>query len=327
MEIGKVSESILKRAVFKQIGQRRDEVLVRPGVGEDCSVIELADDEVVVFSTDPITGTTKNMGTLAVHVTANDIATSGAELIGILLTILLPSNTYESELARLMEEIETTSIELGIEVLGGHTEVTDVINQPLISITGVGKIKKHKMVKTAGIKPNQEIVMTKWAGLEGTSIIANEREKELLGRFTKDFVERAKDLISNISIIKEAKIATEMGGVSSMHDITEGGVYGALWEMGEASSVGLEVDISKIPIKQETIEICEFYNLNPYKLISSGSMLIASDRGNALVAKLKENGINAVVIGSATTGNDKIAINGEYKSFLSPPKSDELYKL
>src|SRR5690554_3788783 len=141
MEIGKVSESILKRAVFKQIGKRRDEVLVRPGVGEDCSVIELADDEVVVLSTDPITGTTKNMGTLVVHVTANDIATSGAELIGVLLTILLPPSTYESELAKLVEEIETTSIELGIEVLGGHTEVTDVVNQPLISVTGVGKIK------------------------------------------------------------------------------------------------------------------------------------------------------------------------------------------
>lgn len=326
MEIGKVSESILKRAVFKQIGQRRDEVLVRPGVGEDCSVIELADDEVVVLSTDPITGTTKNMGTLAVHVTANDIATSGAELIGVLLTILLPPSTYESELAKLIEEIETTSIELGIEVLGGHTEVTDVVNQPLISVTGVGKIKKKKMVKTAGIKPNQEIVMTKWAGLEGTSIIANEREEELLGRFTKDFVERAKGLISNISIIKEARIATEMG-VSSMHDITEGGVYGALWEIGEASSVGIEVDISKIPIRQETIEICEFFDLNPYELISSGSMLIVLDRGNALVAKLKENGISAAVIGRTTTGNDKIATNGEYKRYLSPPKSDELYKL
>ncbi len=326
MEIGKVSESILKRAVFRQIGQRRDEVLVRPGVGEDCSIIELADDEVVVLSTDPITGTTKNMGTLAVHVTANDIATSGAELIGVLLTILLPPNTYESELAKLIEEIEITSSELGIEVLGGHTEVTDVVNQPLISVTGVGKTKKDKMIKTAGTKPNQDIIMTKWAGLEGTSIIANEREEELLERFAKDFVERAKGLINYISVIEEAKIASDMG-VSSMHDITEGGVYGALWEVAEASSVGIEVDISKIPIKQETIEICEFYNLNPYELISSGSLLIVLDKGNDLVAKLKEKGISAAVIGKTTTGQDKIATNGEYKRFLSPPKSDELYKL
>ena len=100
-----------------------------------------------------------------------------------------------------------------------------------------------------------------------------------------------------------------------MHDITEGGVYGALWEVAEASSVGIEVDISKIPIKQETIEICEFYNLNPYELISSGSLLIVLDKGNDLVAKLKEKGISAAVIGKTTTGQDKIATNGEYKRF------------
>lgn len=170
-----------------------------------------------------------------------------------------------------------------------------------------------------------EIVMTKWAGLEGTSIIANEKEEELSNRFTKDFLKSAKDLIKYISVIKETKIASDMG-VTSMHDLSEGGVYGALWEIAEASSLGIEVDISKIPLKQETIEICEFYNLNPYQLISGGSMLILTDRGNALVKEFEDKGIKAAVIGNVTKGNNKVVKNGGYKRYLSPPKRDDLYK-
>lgn len=326
MEIGKVSESILKRSVLKQIAGRRKEVLVRPGIGEDCSVIQLEEDEVVVLSTDPITGTSKNMGTLAVHITANDIATNGAEVIGILLTILLPPDSYESELKILIQEIEQVCKELNIENLGGHTEITSAVNQPIISVTGVGKVKKSQLIKTAGIRPNQQIVMTKWAGLEGTSIIAHEKEKDLLERFTQDFVNRAKQLIEYISVLKEAKIAATMGA-TSMHDITEGGVFGALWELGVASSVGIEVDINKIPIKQETIELCELYHINPYKLISSGSMLIVIDDGDELVKELKKSGISARVIGKVTKGKDRIVVNGEDRKYLIPPKSDELYKI
>lgn len=326
MEIGKVSESILKRSVLKQIAGRRKEVLVRPGIGEDCSVIQLEEDEVVVLSTDPITGTSKNIGTLAVHITANDIATNGAELIGILLTILLPPGSYESDLKILIKEIEEVCNQLNIENLGGHTEITSAVNQPVISVTGVGKVKKDQLIKTAGIRPSQQIVMTKWAGLEGTSIIAHEKEKDLLERFTQDFVDRAKESIEYISVIKEAKIAASMGA-TSMHDITEGGVFGALWELGVASSVGIEVDINKIPIKQETIEICELYHINPYKLISSGSMLIVIDHGDELVKELENGGISASVIGKVTKGKDRIIINGDDRKYLVPPKSDELYKL
>lgn len=326
MEIGKISESILKRTILRQIGHRRKEVIVGPGVGEDCSVIEFGNDEVAVISTDPITGSSKNIGTLAVHITANDLSSNGADIIGIMLTILLPEGSREQDLKVLMEEVETVCNTLNIDILGGHTEVTSAVNQPIISVTGVGKAKKERIIRTAGIKPGQEIVMTKWAGLEGTSIIAHENEERLLSRFTKSFIENAKNLIEYISVVEESKVSVNMGAVS-MHDITEGGVFGALWEMGEASSVGIEVDINKIPIKQETIEICEFYNLNPYQLISSGAMLIVIDKGSPLVKELEKKGIAAAVIGKVTKGNAKVVINGEERRFLVPPKSDELYKV
>lgn len=326
MEIGKVSESILKRSILKQIKHRRKEVLVGPGVGEDCSVVELEPNEVFVISTDPITGTKEDIGKLAVHITANDISSSGAEIIGVMLTIILPEGTKESELKEIMKEIESVCSSLNIEIMGGHTEITAAVNQPIITVTGVGKMPKDAMIKTAGVKPGQEIVMSKWAGIEGTAIIAKAKEKELLTKYTTDFINGAKDFIEYISVVAESKVARRLG-VTSMHDVTEGGIYGALWELGAASNVGIEVDLKKIPIKQETVEICEFYDLNPYQLISSGVMLMVTDRANALVDELKKVGIHAAVIGRITDSNERIVVNEDEKRFLAPPKSDELYKV
>lgn len=326
MQIGKIPETILKRSVLKQIRHRREEVLVGPAVGEDCSIISLNDDEVIVLSTDPITGTVQDIGTLAVHITANDIASSGADVIGIMLTILLPEDTKEAELKDMMRDIDKICDMLQIEVLGGHTEVTKAVNQPIVTVTGIGKMKKANMIKTSGAKPGQEIVMTKWAGLEGTAIIAKAKEQELLTKYSASFINEAKKMIDHISVVPEARIAMRLG-VSSMHDVTEGGIFGALWEIGAASKVGLEVDLQKIILKQETVEICEFFDLNPYMLISSGCMLIVCDNANLLVDRLKEEGITAAVIGRITEGNDRIVINKDEHRYLEPPKTDELYKV
>lgn len=326
MKIGKIPETILKRSVLKQIGHRREEVLVGPAVGEDCCIIDLNGDEIIVMSTDPITGTVQDIGILAVHITANDIASSGADVIGIMLSILLPEDTCETELRALMNDVEKVCKQLHIEVIGGHTEVTKAVNQPILTATGIGKMKKKDMIKTSGAMPGQEIVMTKWAGLEGTAILAKAKEQELLTRYPAGFIDGAKKMLDFISVIPEAKIAREVG-VSSMHDVTEGGIFGALWEIGVASKVGMEVDLQKIQLRQETVEICEFFDLNPYMLISGGCMLIVTDHGNLLVERLKEEGITAAVIGRINEGNDRIIYSGEERRYLEPPKADELYKV
>ena len=326
MNLGKIPETVLKRSVLNQIKHRRDEVLVGPAIGEDCSVLEVAEDEVIVISSDPITGAVQDIGTLAVHITANDIASNGAEVIGIMLTILLPEGSVEAELRAMMQDIEVVCKKLNIEVIGGHTEITKAVHQPIVTVTGIGKMKRSEMIKTAGAKPGQEIVMTKWAGLEGTAIIANAKEEELRARYSASFLDGAKKMIDYISVVPEAMVARAIG-VTSMHDVTEGGIFGALWEIGAASKVGLEVDLKKILLKQETVEICEFYDLNPYLLISSGCMLIITDKANQLVEGLKAEGITAAVIGRITEGNDRVIINEEERRYLEPPKSDELYKV
>lgn len=325
MEIGKVPENVLKRSILKQIKTKRPEVLVGAGVGEDCAIIGLQPDEVMVLSTDPITGTTKEMGRWAVMISANDIASSGAEVIGVLVCALLPPRIREIKIRELMQEIETCCQELNIQVVGGHTEVTDAVNRPVLSITGIGKVKKDRMLPTKGAKPGQDIVITKWAALEGTAILAKEKEEELLQKFPAFLIEEAKGYSQYLSIIKEAAIAGK-SNVSAMHDITEGGVFGALWEMAESAGVGLTIDLKKIPIKQATVEICNYFDVNPYEMMSSGSLMLATDNGYDLVRVLEEAGIHAAVIGKVTEGNDRVVTNGEETRFLEPPKTDQLYK-
>lgn len=326
MEIGKVPENILKRSVFKQIHHHRREILVHPNVGEDCCALAVDGDYALVFSTDPITGTDKDIGRLAVHINANDIASSGAEPIGILVSIILSPDASENDLKQIMRDIEETCSELDIEIMGGHTEVSDVVKRTVINVTCVGKVRKDKFIPTGGLSVGDEIVMTKWAGVEGTSIIADKKSNILLKTLPEELIETAASYKKYLSVVPEAFIAAE-AGVHAMHDVTEGGIFGALWEIGEASGVGITADLRKIPIKQETVEICEVFGINPYMLISSGSMLIGCLHGNELVEKLAKKGISAAVIGRATESNDRVVINGEETRYLGPAVSDELYKI
>lgn len=326
MEIGKVPENILKRSVLKQIRHRRPEVLLGPGIGEDCSAVEVEEDEILVFSVDPITAADRGMGHFAVHITVNDLASSGAEPVGIMLSILLPPKKREKYLRELMEEIEKACHELHIEIMGGHTEVTEAVNQPIVTVTGVGRIKKGSLVTTAGLRPGDELVMTKWAGLEGTAILAAEKRGRLLEKLPAELIDVAESFIRYLSVVPEAQVAAGMGA-SAMHDVTEGGIFGALWEMGAAADVGIRADLSKIPIRQETVEICEFFGVNPYCMMSSGSLLIGCANGNLLVEALERAGIPAAVIGRATDTSDRVVINGEETRFLEPAGCDELYKI
>ena len=326
MKVGKVPEAVLKRSVLKQIRTNRPEVLLGASVGEDCAAVALQEDEMFVLSTDPITGTAKDIGNLAIQITLNDLASAGAEPIGVMLTFLLPEKLSEAKLRGMMEQAEAAAHAANVQIMGGHTEVTRVVNQPVISVVGVGKAKKGRLISTAGARPGMDVIVTKWVGLEGTSIIAKEKEEELLKRYPQALVDTAKGFDAYLSVLPEAAVAVE-SGVSAMHDVTEGGIFGALWEMAESAGVGLEIDLKKIPIRQETVEVCEFFDINPYELISSGSMLMAASDGNGLVRALEAANIPAVCVGKVTEGNDRVLLSGEERRFLEPPKTDELYKV
>lgn len=326
MKTGKVSETVLKRTVFKQLTVKRPEILTGPRIGDDCSIGQFDKDELFSLSCDPITGAVQDIGALAVHITANDIAASGAEPVGLMLTILLPADASEDDLKNIIKDVNETCKALNITVMGGHTEVTPVVNQPVVCVTGIGKMKKDKYLNRKKAKAGQDIIMTKWAGLEGTAIIATEKEAELKAHYNPEFIDKAKALKQYMSVVLESKIAHEHG-IVLMHDATEGGIFGALWELAANARKGVEIVLENIPIKQETVEICEYYDLNPYKLISSGSMLIIADDGPSLIQKLNENGVFATIIGKVVEGNDRIVIQEDTRRSLEPAKTDELYKV
>lgn len=225
MEIGKIPPEILNRIVLNPINHfalKRNDVFLRPKTGEDCSAV-LFGEELCILSADPITGAEQDIGYIAVHINCNDIASSGAEPIGILLTILLPEGSSEVVLSDIMEGAYEAAKETGIEILGGHTEVTNAVNKALVSAAVIGRTDKNHFISTGGAKVGQDVIMTKCAGLEGTVILAKEYETILYKKIDKHLLQKAKSMRGFLSVIKESKIAKSMGA-TAMHDVTEGGI-------------------------------------------------------------------------------------------------------
>lgn len=327
MKTGKLPENVLKRAVFRQLDLKREDVISRMGVGVDSAVLKAEPDEAVIFSSDPVIWQDDSCdGKRTVFSVCNDLACTGARPVGLLLTALLPVDIQEIQIRTMVKKIAEVCEPMGIQILGGHTEITPAVNRPVISVTGVGKAKEQNLISSGGAKAGDDILVTKWIGLEGTFRIARRKEDELAVRYPLYMIREAASYDRYLSVLPEAEIAVE-AGVHSMHDISEGGIFGALWELAESSGTGLEIYLKKIPIRQETVEICNFYGLNPYQLVSGGSMLMAAADGNGLVHRLEQAGIPAVIIGRATEGNDRVILNGEEKRFLDLPQADEIHKI
>jgi hydrogenase expression/formation protein HypE len=325
MEIGKVPNSVLQKIILDKIKYNRTDVLIRPKIGEDCCAIDFGENA-CVMSTDPITGAVNEIGKLAVHIGCNDIASCGVEPLGILVTILAPKGTTEQDLDMVMSDICQTSELLNVEILGGHTEITNAVTRFVIITTTVGKVPSNALVKTSGAQPGDRIILTKSAGIEGTAIIAHDKDEELHKNLEVETIETAKSFINSISVVKEGIIAGKFG-VSSMHDVTEGGVLGAVWEVAEASVVGAKIYKDLIPIEEETKIICNYFDIDPLKLISSGCMLITCKDGDKLVKEMLEKGIKATVIGMITKETERIIKSGNGFEEIHQPDSDELYKV
>lgn len=324
MKIGKVSESVLKRSILKQIKTKRDEIINGAGVGEDCAILSFKDNELYVTSMDPVAIGIGRDVRHAIIETANDLAAGGAEPIGMMITALLPESMEEAELKKMMGEVESACAEINVQLMGGHTEVSPAVNRPVLIVAGTGKAENKASGITAKAAAGQDIVITKWIGMQGTAILAKERTEELKERYPSHLIEAAKELENAMSVLPEAAAAVRFGACA-MHDASEGGIFGALWELAERAGVGLEVDLKKLPVKQETIEVCEFFQINPYELISGGCLVITAENGFDLVRELEKEHIPAVVVGKITNHNDRVVVNEEERRFLERPKTDEIH--
>ncbi|MCL2493186.1 MAG: AIR synthase family protein [Clostridiales bacterium] len=328
MKKGKLENDLLTQLLVGRTGAARDEVLQGAGIGKDCAVLDFGS-EICVLSTDPITAAPEILGTLAVHVACNDIAAHGVHPLAILLTILLPEQTEEAELREILRQANAAAKELDVQIAGGHTEITDAVTRPLLSTTAIGRAAKSRNGVTGDIRPGDRLFVTKTLALEGTCILAERREKELGNVLTDAELARAKAMISQISVVREGILAGEIG-VSAMHDITEGGILGAVWETCLRGGVGAEIEMRALPFDDITLTACAYFGLDPMRLISSGSMLIVcpAEKTAALEKAMAEAGVPLYGIGAVTEISAGIILRDRKGGPLSidPPGPDEIYK-
>jgi len=324
--LGKVPPRVLKQIVFRSLGAPSTRVLVGPGIGVDNTVISLNGVRIIV-SSDPVTGARENLGRIGVDVSTNDVALSGARPEFLLISLILPPGTREEDIRRIMSQASLEARRLGVSIVGGHTEYAEIVRNPVFVGTAIGWTKRRKIITSGGAKPGDDIVIVGEAGVEGTSILASDLRKKLEEKGVPPAVlKKAGKLVKSISVVKQALIAADY--VSAMHDPTEGGVLGGIYEICEASGTGCLVNLSSIPVREETKIICEKLGLDPLKLISSGTLLATVSRNNTrkLVERLSEKGFRATVVGRVTKSRRRIGLLGREEISMDEPPQDELWK-
>lgn len=302
-------------------------VIVGPGVGVDAAVIDMGD-RYLVAKTDPITFATDEIGWYAVHVNANDVACCGATPRWFLATLLLPEAGTTSELAeRIFEQIADACRQLGVSLCGGHTEITHGLDRPIVVGQMLGEAAHGRCITAKGAQVGDIVLLTKGIAVEGTAIIAREKREELLELISRDDLQRCVDFlhVPGISVVKDARLALETGGVHALHDPTEGGIATALWELAKASHVGLVVEEERLPILPECTTLCQHFGLNPLGLIGSGALLIVAARnaGEAIVERLATNGIAAQCIGEVVPFEEGCSMRSTDGALQSLPTFDQ----
>ncbi|MFX1279785.1 MAG: AIR synthase related protein [Promethearchaeota archaeon] len=332
--LGKLKHDFLANLLSNlEINDKR--VILGSKIGEDAAIIDIPGKNYLVAKTDPITFATDQIGYYVVHVNVNDVVCAGAIPKWFQATILLSQKTTtESLIEKIFKDIHDTCKSMGITVIGGHTEITPKIDNPLVIGSLLGEVPKEKLVLTSGAEPGDALILTKGIFIEGTSIIGREKEKELMEKgFTKEFIEICKNYLYDpgIGVFREATLANKEFNIKSFHDPTEGGLATGLAEMSIASNTGLIVDRSKIKILNEPLELSKIYGLDPLGTISSGSLLIAinDNFSDDLIDLLRKNNINAEKIGFFVKRKEGLRIK-ETDGKLNPlfySETDEITKI
>ncbi|MDO4869526.1 MAG: AIR synthase family protein [Bacillota bacterium] len=346
LDTGKLDSELLKKIIFGKIKYKNDDVKVRPGIGEDCAVMDFGDFD-CVMSTDPISSAVNDIGRLAIHITCNDIASNGVQPLGIMLAVMLPEGTTDADVEHIMTQAAETAAEVKVEIIGGHTEITPAVKQPVIVSTAIGKITAGGSQSGNDMQPGDYIIMTKTAGLEGCGIAATDHEEELRTAkapdgtplFDDDEIRKAQGFLDQVSVVREGVAAGNIG-THGMHDITEGGILGAVWEMCQISGTGCEVWEDAVPAEPEARKICDYFGVNILRLISSGSMVIIApaDVKNEMIKAINDAGVNAAVIGVIKEADQGIRMitktktcgaegEGRISVAVDPPYADEIYKI
>jgi hydrogenase expression/formation protein HypE len=312
LAVGKLPPQLLERLLGK-VAPTDPRVVMGPRLGEDAAVLDMGD-RYLVATADPITFATDEAGWYALHVNANDIAVRGARPTWFLATVLLPEGAAtEATVERLFADLGEACAELGVALIGGHTEVTAGLPRAIVSGCMLGEVEKDRLVTTGGARPGDTLLLTKGVPLEGAAIVARERAAEAGRRgVAANVVKRAQEFLRRpgISVVPEARAACGAARVHAMHDPTEGGVATACWELAQAADVGLRVDRERVPVLREGRVLCEAFGLDPLGTIASGSLLLAvdPDDAEAVIMACRGAGVDCAAIGRVTDASQGVSL-------------------
>jgi hydrogenase expression/formation protein HypE len=314
-------------SLLKHLPKHAPRLIIGPQIGEDAAVIDQGDRYLVV-ATDPITFATDHIGRYAVHVNANDVAVLGARPLWFFVVMLLPENSTTAELAEtIMADVATACEELGVTLCGGHTEITQGLDRPILVGQMLGEVTPTRLVQKTRIAIGDLLLLTRGVAIEGTAILAREMF-ELRRRIDADLRARAARFLIDpgISVVTAALAAANVGEVvHAMHDPTEGGLATGLFELVALAGLGLRVIREHIPVFPETDVICSALALDPLKLLASGALLVAvaPDGVNAVLTAIEAAGVPVTAIGEVRPASEGITIvtNGVAESLI-PPERD-----
>lgn len=311
-KIGKINPEVFEKFLLKRLGHKDDSVIVPPMTGVDAGVIDIGNDRVLIIAEDPIftiPGLPLEMfGWYTVHIGASDVAVMGVKPQYMTYTLLMPPEMPERDFKVIVDSIHQAAKDLEIAIVGGHTGYYPGFVTPTIGgITVIALAEKGKYVTPAGARPGDEVLLTKGPAIETAAILSVVREKELQSKYPQSLIDKAKDLDKQMTVVRDALAAMEAGGVTAMHDATEGGVIGGLFEVANASGVGMEIDESRFIYPDEVKMICEAFAIDPLAAIAEGSLLITvrPEYSDQVIRKLKEVRIPSSVIGEVKDDPNK----------------------
>jgi len=325
--VGKLQPELLAR-ILSRAAIDDPRVIVGPGIGLDCAVVDLGD-RLAVYKSDPITFASDQIGYYLVHVNANDIATTGARPLWLLVTLLLPENGATAELPDvIMTQIYGACRDLGIAVIGGHTEITTGLDRPIAMGTLIGEVARDKLITPRGARTGDRVLLTKGVPIEATTLLAREFPARLRGALTSTEIAAAQNYLfePGIGITRDARTAIKAGRVTAMHDPTEGGIVTALWELAQASGKTLRVDPREIPVPALARRVCEVFAIDPLCALASGSLLLTAPPADAaaICRTLAHEGIACADIGVVADGPDVVERKtpAGYKAWPRPAVDD-----
>lgn len=323
MRIGKISENTLKRSVLKNTYTTGNRLVHGASLRDNCAVFSYGEEFALASTHQVLLTNPEESLRFSIIRGVNNIYAQGGKPEAVQLALLLPENMEEPELSDLMKAAAKTAKELEISVSGGSTKTDKRIKESVISVTVIGSRKEKDLPE---VKAGWDILLTRPIALSGTAILAKEKEEELKKRYPSRYIEEAKVFDRDLILLPEA--ATAMKSFPCrMFSVTEGGIFGCLWEAARIAGVGLEIELKKIPIRQESVEICDFLGINPYELMSDGTMLVMTPDGEGYKEALSGEGIEAVLIGTTKANNDKIIVNDDEVRYIDKPAADSIYIL